>query len=412
VKYKIINLLLLIGLNSTSTFAINDNDISLHGYGTVGVAYQDNNNVLYRNSINSKKGTQGDLSFDNYSTFGLQSDIQIDDKLSVTAQSIFEGNSDNILELNWLNAKYQVNDDNTIRIGKMRLAAFMYSDILNVSYSYDWVRLPDMYSLIPLKNYTGIELSHNIEFDNLTLMATASYGQSKSNIYYSNNENLIEKAKITAKKMYAIDLKFLYDNFSFRLAYSQFLLTFSNNKLEAMFNGLNSFNIPTISQAVTQYKIDNTPVKYFEIGARYDFEKSYLIGEYLNYYNDSLLSNNTSWYMATGYNFENWSPFILYSNIDSTQNYKGIKSEEGMPVEMTTAINTADQILSTVSENGVNVELDTISLGVRYNLSENSILKLQYDRQHERKKNKLNFHYSNDKEVNLDIFSATVSFVF
>ena len=411
-KYKIINLLLLIGLNSTSTFAINDNDISLHGYGTVGVAYQDNNNVLYRNSINSKKGTQGDLSFDNYSTFGLQSDIQIDDKLSVTAQSIFEGNSDNILELNWLNAKYQVNDDNTIRIGKMRLAAFMYSDILNVSYSYDWVRLPDMYSLIPLKNYTGIELSHNIEFDNLTLMATASYGQSKSNIYYSNNENLIEKAKITAKKMYAIDLKFLYDNFSFRLAYSQFLLTFSNNKLEAMFNGLNSFNIPTISQAVTQYKIDNTPVKYFEIGARYDFEKSYLIGEYLNYYNDSLLSNNTSWYMATGYNFENWSPFILYSNIDSTQNYKGIKSEEGMPVEMTTAINTADQILSTVSENGVNVELDTISLGVRYNLSENSILKLQYDRQHERKKNKLNFHYSNDKEVNLDIFSATVSFVF
>ena len=411
-KHKIINLLLLIGLSTTTTFAIDDDDISLHGYGTLGVAYQDNKNVLYRNSINSKKGTQGDLSFANYSTFGLQSDIQLNKKISVTAQGILTDNSDDPLELGWLNVKYQLNDNNSIRIGKMRLAAFMYSDILDVSYSYDWVRLPDMYSLIPLRSYTGIEFSHNVEFDNLSVMTTAAYGEAKSNLYYSTNEGSIQSSEAKANEIYAIYFKILHDDFTFRVGYSQFLFTLYNSELDSILTKLDSFDIPTISQAINQYKIENTSVEYFEIGARYDFEKSYLVGEYLNYYNESFLSNNTSWYIGTGYNFENWSPFILYSNIDSTQNYKGIKAKKNMPVEMTTAINTADQILSNVSENGVNVELDTISLGFRYNLSENSILKLQYDRQHERKKNRLNFHYSNDKEVNLDIFSATVSFVF
>jgi len=409
-KYKIINLLLFIVLSTTTTFAIDKDDISLHGYGTLGVAYQDNKNVLYRNSVSSKRGTRGDLSFDNYSTFGLQSDIKISDKLSVNVQGIFTRNSNKSLELSWLNTKYQLNDDSSIRIGKMRLPAFMYSDILNVSYSYDWIRLPDMYSIVPLKGYTALEFSQNLEFENLSVMATASYGQAKNSLYQSSDKGLIEKSKAKLKDIYSINLKILHDNFTFRIAYLQFLATLSNNSLDSAFRNLNSLNIPVISQAVDQYKIEDARVKYFEIGAKYDFEKAYLVGEYLKYYNDSILSNNTSWYIGTGYNFENWSPFILYSNIDSTQNYKAIKKKEGRSREVLTAIDNANQVFSTLSAR--NIKLETISLGFRYNLSENSILKLQYDRQHEKKKNRLNFHYSNDKEVNLDIFSASVNFVF
>jgi predicted porin len=412
VKYKIINLLILLGLTSNNMFASNQDDVSLHGYGTVGIAYQDNEDVLYRNSINTKKGSRGDLSFANYSSFGLQLDVPVSEKISLTTQGIVSENTENHLELSWLNAKYQLDDDSSIRIGKMRLPTFMYSDILNVSYSYDWVRLPDMYSLIPLNSYTGIELNHDMEFNNLSIMATALYGQSKNTLYHSSNEGIIEESDANADDLYIIKLKFLYDDFTFRVGYSKFLFTLSNKKLDSVLAQLNSLNIPIVTQAVNQYKIKDTSVKYLEIGARYDFEKSYVVGEYLKYSNNSFLPNNTSWYVGTGYNFENWSPFILYSTISSSQNYKDIKPQEGTPIEISMVIDGANQVLSQISKNGVNVELETLSLGFRYNLSENSILKLQYDRQQETKENRLNFHYSNDKKVDLNIFSTTVSFVF
>jgi len=410
-KYKI-TILLIAYLFTVNIFATDN--LSIHGYGTLGVAYQDDDETLYRNSINTEKGSSGDLSFANYSSFGLQLDVQASKKLSFVAQGVVseKNNNGKTLELGWLNAKYQVNDDFSIKVGKMRLAAFMYSDILDVSYSYDWMRLPDMYSIVPINNYTGIEFNHNIELGNFTFMSTYLYGQSESIFYDSLSNGRILDGSIDTDKIYGASLKVLYDNLTLRFAYCDLKLTLQSKSLDNSLNQLNSLNIPLVTQAINEYSMDNTSLRYLEIGARYDFEKAYLLGEYIELNSHSFTSNNSSWYLGTGYNFEKWSPFMLYSQTKSVNQYKDIKTDKSMDPALLGAINASNEALKYISENIGNVDLETFSLGLRYNLSENSIIKLQYDKQLEGKGSKVNFHFSENKKVNLDIFSAAVSFVF
>jgi predicted porin len=269
-----------------------------------------------------------------------------------------------------------------------------------------------MYSVIAVNNYTGIEFNYDRDINDFTIMSTALYGESQSVLYTDINQGSLETLNVYTDKIYALTFKLLYDDFSFRIGYSDFKLTLPNKEIDNLLNGLNSLGIPLISQAVNQYQIKDASVQYLEIGAKYDFENAYLVAEHMTLDNNTFLSNNHAWYVGMGYNFKNWSPFVLYSKVDSSQNYKNIESKEGMPIELLGAINGTNQVLSAISDSMVQVELKTLSLGTTYNLSENSLLKLQYDRQEEFKKNRLNFHSSNDNKVDLDIFSAAISFVF
>jgi len=410
-NYKTIIPLIILSILTTKSFA--NNSISIHGYGTVGATYQNEAETLYRNSLNTKKGSRGDLSFANDSSFGLQLDIPIGEKFSFVAQGIASEKNTNgkLLALSWLNAKYQFNDNFSIKVGKMRTSSFLYSDILDLSYSYDWVRLPDMYSIIPINNYTGIELHHNIDFSNFTFISTYLYGQSSS-ILYDNINGETLRGSLDVNKMYGLSLKVLYDDFTFRVAYSNLKLTLHSPYLENNLNQLNALNIPLITQAIDEYSVNNTSLKYFEVAAKYDFEKAYLLGEYIELNSHSFTSANRSWYLATGYNFENWSPFMIYSQTKSINQYKNIKTDESMNPSLIRAITTSNILLHSISEDLGNVNFRTYSLGLRYNLSENSIMKLQYDRQVEGQGSKLNLHFSNNTKVNLDIFSAAVSFIF
>lgn len=408
------NLFSILSIVLTSSSAIELDKASLHGYGTLGVAYQDNENILYRNSLNAKKGTQGDVSFANYSSFGLQLDVPLTEKLSLIAQGVASERNSNgkLMELGWLNAKYKLDDSLFIRAGKMRLGAFMYSDILDVGYSYDWIRLPDMYSIMPINNYTGIELNHDIEIDRFSIMSTLLYGQSKSVTYAHSDKDEIVESDVAVNQIYGLSIKLLYDDLTVRAAYGNVELSLNNKDLNGILSTLESYGNPLISQVINKYQVKDALVEYVAFGGRYDFEKAYLGAEYIAFNSNTFMADHTSWYVSAGYLFDSWSPYILYSEVASTRNYKNIPIQEGTPALIAGEINGVNQIFNAISESVTNIELKTLSLGLRYNLSDNSVLKLQYDRQKELSKNSLSFHSKGNKESDLDIFSAAISFVF
>ena len=411
-KYKFIKSLTLLSLFPTSNFALSLDDLSIHGYGTVGIAYQGNKDVLYRNSLSMDKGSQGDISFANYSSFGLQLDLKASDKLSFVAQGVASQKNSNakLLDLVWINGKYNFTDDSSVRIGRMKLATFMYSDIIDVGYSYDWIRLPDMYSIMPINNYTGIEFSHNMKFDEFSLSSALHFGESQSHTCSNDPGNgEVLPSIIEVDKIYGGSLNFLSDNLSLRVGYGKVRLTLHNKTMDNALLGLNALGIPRINESIDKYQIKNAPVEYLEVGGKYSFNDSYIVGEYMEMNTDTFLASNKSWYVGTGYNFEDWSPFILYSIIESTQNYKDIPITNSSTAA---AITYTNNVLSAISKSVTSVELQTTSLGLRYNLTENSILKLQYDRQKEFKNHKLNFHFSDDNRVDLDVYSAAINFVF
>jgi hypothetical protein len=397
---KILKILIILSLFKTVLFADDWDFLSLNGYGTLGAAYQDNKDVLYRSSIFGDRGTQGDISFDNYSLLGLQVDAQATDKLSFTIQAIVNRNNENgkLVDLEWANIKYQLTNSFDIKVGLMRLPLFMYSDILNVAYSYDWIGLPDMYNMISLNKYKGVELNHYLEFADATLLTTLMHGRTSNTVKSVGMNGRIRTSEIDAKDIYGLVLKLYYDSLTLRASYLYSHTTLSNEGVNGVLAQFNAMGIPIISNTIEKYKVDKVDTKYINLGARYDFENSYLMGEYVQTDSSSFMPNINSWNISAGYNFPTWTPYVVYSKTKSSSNYIPI-STLGMPAQVAGAITGANQAFTSISKGSSEFNLETGSIGLRYDLSDNSVLKFQYDEQ-------------DRVDEKLHIFSASISFVF
>lgn len=381
--------------------------LTVNGYGTLGVAYQGDEKVLLRNSLHTNKGTRGDVSLANYTNLGLQLTAQATDDLTFTLQGILSENNSNakVIELGWANAKYQVTDGFSIKAGVMRIPTFLHSDILTVSYSYEWVKLPEMYILIPFHNYTGVELSYDYNFDNVFLQTTIMNGKSKG-IMVDRTEM---ETDLEVERLKGVNFKLQYENLMLRLAYIRNKLTAQDNNINALSAQIEALNHPLILQTLNKYMPDE--VDYFQVGGEYEFENMYLTAEYMKTSSKSFLANNKSWYVGTGYLFDNWSPYLLFSRTRSSSNYKDIPINANMSQQELTSIVTANQIfdmLATINS----IHSETRSIGFRYTLNENAVLKFQYDRQKELSSENVGFNYGDPKENELDVYSASISFVF
>ncbi|CAA6813304.1 MAG: Unknown protein [uncultured Sulfurovum sp.] len=399
-KNNILKIILIFSLCQTALFSDDWDFLSVNGYGTVGVAFQDNKEVLFRNSFFTDEGSKGKASFANYSLLGLQLDAQVTEKLSFTLQAIASKNNANgkDLDLEWANAKYQVTDAFDIKVGLMRLPIFMHSDILNVGYSYDMLRLPDMYALISINKYQGAEIAHRLEFDDFSLSSTFLAGQTDSHFQSVNNTGQAIESKIHAENIYGLALKVLYKDLTLRSAYMVTTLDINNPQMNALLGQFNAMNIPLISNTIKKYKNENQKVSYFSMGAKYDFEDAYLLGEYIVADSDSFMVDLNSWYVGGGYNFDNWTPYVVYSETKTSSNYTPL-STIGMPVQVTAAIMGANQAFTQMANGGVEMNAKTTSLGFRYDLTDSAVIKFQFDEQ---------------RRVNetLHVFSSGINFVF
>lgn len=399
-RSKILKILTFLSLLQTSLYADDWDFLSVNGYGTVGVAYQNNENVLFRNSFFTGKGSKGDIAFENYSVVGLQFDAKATEKLSFTLQAVASANNanGNLLDVDWANAKYQINDAFDLRVGMMRTPIFMYSDILNVAYSYEMLRLPDMYGLISINKYQGAELNHRVDFDASSLYSTLFAGETYSDYKAVDGSNNIVESDIHAKNIFGIGMKFIYNDLTLRSSYLVADLNIESAQMEGVFNQFSALNIPTISNTIDKYRVQNQKISYLNFGARYDFENSYLQAEHIRSDSKSFIVDLNAMYVTAGYNFDTWTPYVVYAKSKTTSNYLPI-STVGMPVSLVGAITAANQAFTQIAEGGSEMNMETVSLGFRYDLTDSAVLKFQYDKQER-------------MHETLNVFSSAVNFVF
>ncbi|CAA6800209.1 MAG: Porin [uncultured Sulfurovum sp.] len=397
---KVLKIALVLSFFQSILYAEDWEFLSVNGYGTLGVAYQDNENIVFRNSFFTDKGSKGDVSFDNYSVLGLQLDAEATDKLSFTLQAVVSANNanGNMLDVEWANAKYQISDAFDIRVGIMRIPIFIYSDILNVAYSYEMLRLPDMYSLISVNKHQGLQFSYHADMGEYSFLSTLLAGQTDSEYKAIDMHGNISESNIHAESMLGISLKFMYDNLLLNATYMKANIDINNPTMQGVLNQFNTLNIPRISNTIDKYKIENQKVEYLTLGIKYDFLNSYVIGEYIDTNAESFMIDLRSWYVGAGYNFDTWTPYITYAKTKSTSNYSDM-SIAGMSTQVSDAIMAANQVFIQMGKPGSENNLETVSVGVRYDLSDNAVLKFQYDEQQR-------------VHTRLDVFSSAINFVF
>ncbi|WP_133155210.1 MULTISPECIES: hypothetical protein [Roseateles] len=272
------------------------------------------------------------------SRIGLQGNWTFTPDLSFTAQGVARHAAQKAkADLEWAYLSYNLTPQLTVQLGRKRLPLFFYSDYQDVSYAYSWVRVPpDVYGWAVV-NYNGA---------NLTYRGDVAGWAVKSNAYVGSEhtkKNPIAKLETAAPsdinwdQMWGIDLEINRDWFTARLALNK-------SKQQQFREGVQTSPDPATGT--------HSPQTFAALSFVID-KDNWLLRSEISYINRSPARGSYRGRMiGAGYRFDKFTPMVTVSQLK--------------------AYNAAFTTL---------VEKDAMtSFSLRYDLSDTSSIKAQYDR--------------------------------
>ncbi len=138
--------------------------------------------MLTNDDIGTYRGYDDEWSTDPDTTFGLQVSADLTDKISATGQLIARGTDDYEVDAEWAYLKFAVNENWDVKIGKLRIPFFYYSDFLEVGYAYPWITPPVRSYFIPFADFSGIDTVYSHSLGNLQSTYQFVYGRHQSTL--------------------------------------------------------------------------------------------------------------------------------------------------------------------------------------------------------------------------------------
>ena len=167
---KKISIVSLLSAMATVVPATQANDLNINGFLSVGANILDDDKA-------SIAGADNQGGFKQDTVLGLQVQKQINDTTSATGQLVSRGSADYSTEAAWAFVTYAANDDLDLRMGRLRIPFFQYSDFLEVGYAYNWVRPPGEVYRVPFSSIDGIDLTQRFSSGSIDGSVQFYYGR-------------------------------------------------------------------------------------------------------------------------------------------------------------------------------------------------------------------------------------------
>ena len=328
---------LAVCLASLPALAVEQGQYQFNGFGTVGVTHMGGeSNLDYGIQGQTNDGWRGDQ----LSKMALQLRYGVTDTISLTGQLGAKPNQDT-----WeagpgnLYLAWQANDELTLRAGRLGTPVYMFSETLNVGFSYPWLRLPEeVYSLVQLTSHDGGDVLYNRSTDIGTLSFQLAGGQAIGREQYA----LDDMHDIDYRKVFASNLALSTDAFgTFRVGYAEADLKIDvEDVVDTHFWGVQNY-------ALVQY--DGNKGKFSSIGHQYDSGTWLSAAEAVNL---SIENNDeaatTAFYIMGGRRIGDFLPHVTYGQLDEPA---------GRQVSMTYGLNYT--LTSTATLKGEYKRVDT-----------------------------------------------------
>lgn len=262
-------------------------DLQIHGFADI-VGTQTNTDF----TLNDLGNHADQLGFDPESRLGLNLSSAVADGYIFAAQILARGGDKGAYKLlaDWIFVTYKPSDRVMIRAGRQINPAFLFSEQVDVGFTYLWTRLPyELYGNYPIKSFNGISMAYIIPIGNYTFKTEILGGSSDIDIEKPNYS-----VESRADNMRGIQLTLNSDQTEFRMAY------IANNS-EATITGAGLVDFGTIQLYSVGANINWNKFILFIEGSRMDG-------------NAASIRSVTSAYMSLGYKFEsNFTSYITYA---------------------------------------------------------------------------------------------------
>lgn len=329
---------LAICLASTSAFALEQGEALINGFGTVGVTHLggEDDGRSYGISGQTNDSWRGDQ----LSKFGAQLTYGVTDTVGLTLQTTAKAYGDEWkANLEWAYLSWQSTDNLMMRFGRLRTPFYMYSESIDVGFSYPWLRLPDeVYSQVQLSNYEGADIVYNLPLSFATLSFQLAGGIAKNRDYYIYDEEF----DIDYDNVFGSSVSLATNDFgTFRVGYVEADI---DTDISGSFTDI--FGNPGTASLLA---LDKDKGKFTSIGYQYDNGTWLTANEWTSRVIENDGSNSTdSFYLMGGRRFGDFLAHVTYAQLDE---------DEGRQSSWTLGLNY--NILPTVVLKGEYKRVDT-----------------------------------------------------
>lgn len=299
-------------------------------------------------------------------------------QVSAVAQVLVEQQADGDYDpyLEWANLKYQVTPELALVAGRIVLPVFLLSDYRKVGYAQPWVRPPvELYGIVPLSSSDGVHAMYRFAHQGWAHTVQFSFGKANADLP-GRGEAKVDDGWLLADTVEYGPLTLHAAYARAKLSMDPYRALFDGYRDVAADPGVQAFFPAEAAKAaslIAQYEPEKRSTSFYGIGATYDTGNWFFTAETGRVSSDSIFGKRRAWYASTGYRMGAWTPYVIYAKARSG----GEKSNPGLalPTAEATALNAAlNASLASIPEQ------NTASVGVRWDVSRNMAMKLQFDR--------------------------------
>lgn len=299
---------LAICLASAPVFALEQGEYRLNYFGTVGITHLGGEDQGRSYGVSGQ--TTDSWRGDQLSKFGAQLTYGLTDTLGVTLQATAKPLQDEWqANLEWAYLSWQANDQLMVRAGRLRSPVYIYSESLDVGFSYPWLRLPDeVYSQVQLTNYEGADVVYTLPLSYGSVTFQVAAGQAKNRDYFAYDD------------LFSIDYGKLFGG-NVSLAtndYGTFRVGYVEADISTTIDGVvNAFGTPTYLQLL---ELKKDKGKFTSIGYQYDNGTWLTANEWTTRVTEN--DNNASidsFYLMGGRRFGDFLAHVTYAQLDENE---------------------------------------------------------------------------------------------
>ncbi len=384
---------------------------SFSGFGTLGVAHSSEHHADFVASDLQGKGAGASNTWSPYvdSRIGVQLTAHITPDWTGVVQVVSEQRYDGDFtpKIEWANVKYNLTPDFSIRVGRVVLPSFLLSDTRKVGYATPWVRTPaEVYNLVPITNSDGIDFSYRHQFGPVKNTTQFIVGEGKDRAPNGDKDS----THITGKDGWGVFNTLEYGKTMFRLSYFRTRLTIdATQELERQASAYSSQGVALVDK----YGQTDKPFDFFGIGASYEGDNWFLMGEYGRINPHSGYGEREGGYVSSGYRVGKFTPYVTYAFADVRSN----TSDPGLNLTGFPPVDAQITVMNGQLNNmlGSAPVQKTYSMGMRWDGYKDIAVKFQLD--HSRMGSG-SYGMLNNRETgytrggHYNLFSATIDFLF
>ncbi|QEY16678.1 DNA topoisomerase IV [Cellvibrio sp. KY-GH-1] len=337
-------------------------DVNVSGFLSVGGGMVDD-----ETSVPYDGYSEEDLTFDR-NLLGLQVTGQVSERVSATAQLIARSENDYEVDAEWAYLSWQASDNGKVRAGRLRTPLYMYSDYLDVGYSYPWISAPNEVYYLPFNNVDGVDYYLTAALGSFDTSIQAYFGSFESDFSFEDGT----QGFASLRNQMGVAATFGKDWWNFRAAYHQADLTV--DVFNPTLNGfVASLQTTPFANLIPRIAIDDDKGTFAQVGLNIDTGMFVAAAEHVEFeVKETMLAKNIRDYVMVGLRFGDFLFHVTGSQADD----EIAELSAGIPASAQTAvlIGTLDAIAA-----ARDVDREVISFGTRWDVTSGTALKFQYD---------------------------------